>query len=69
MTDAPFFTCPRCGMISHNPNDVREGYCGRCHDWTGDADLQAAEALAWPHDVHVRKEPVKPVNDGNDHRV
>lgn len=27
-------TCPRCGATSHNANDVREGYCGRCHDWT-----------------------------------
>lgn len=27
-------TCPRCGATSHNLNDVREGYCGRCHDWT-----------------------------------
>jgi hypothetical protein len=29
------FTCPRCGMTSHNPSDVAEGYCGNCHDWTG----------------------------------
>lgn len=29
------FTCPRCGMTRHNPDDVREGYCGSCHDWTG----------------------------------
>jgi ribosomal protein S27AE len=29
------FTCPRCGMTSHNPNDVAERYCGNCHDWTG----------------------------------
>jgi ribosomal protein S27AE len=29
------FTCPRCGMTSHNPTDKREGYCGNCHDWTG----------------------------------
>ena len=28
------FTCPRCGMTSYNPNDIREGYCGNCHDWT-----------------------------------
>lgn len=28
-------TCPVCGMTSHNPNDVTEGYCGNCHDWTG----------------------------------
>lgn len=33
---APSFTCPRCGAVSYHPNDIREGYCGRCHDWTGD---------------------------------
>lgn len=33
----PAITCPRCGMTSHNPNDVREGYCGHCHDWTGNS--------------------------------
>jgi hypothetical protein len=28
-------TCPRCGRTSHrNPDDVAEGYCGNCHDWT-----------------------------------
>jgi ribosomal protein L37E len=27
-------TCPRCGRTSYNPNDIREGYCGNCHDWT-----------------------------------
>lgn len=27
-------TCPECGMTSYNPNDVREGYCGNCHDFT-----------------------------------
>lgn len=31
----PAFTCPRCGMTSHSADDVREGYCGNCHDWTG----------------------------------
>jgi hypothetical protein len=31
----PSFTCPRCKMTSHNPNDIREGYCGSCHAWTG----------------------------------
>jgi ribosomal protein S27AE len=28
------FACPRCGAVSHHPQDVLEGYCGRCHDWT-----------------------------------
>jgi ribosomal protein S27AE len=30
-------TCPRCGMTSHNPHDIAQGYCGNCHDWTADA--------------------------------
>ena len=25
------FTCPRCGMVSHNPNDAKHRYCGNCH--------------------------------------
>jgi hypothetical protein len=24
-------TCRLCGLTSHNPNDIRERYCGRCH--------------------------------------
>jgi hypothetical protein len=32
--EAGSFTCPRCLMTSYNPNDIREGYCGNCHDWT-----------------------------------
>ena len=34
MSDRPSITCPRCGMTSYHPIDVREGYCGNCHDWT-----------------------------------
>lgn len=33
------FTCPVCGAQSWNPNDVRYGYCGRCHEFTGDRSL------------------------------
>lgn len=29
------FACPKCGRTSANPDDAREGYCGACHDWTG----------------------------------
>jgi hypothetical protein len=44
------FTCPRreCGRTSYNPNDVREGYCGACHDWTGREAAAAAEPLLMP---------------------
>lgn len=36
MSDTTFrsITCGTCGLTSHNPNDVREGYCGNCNDWT-----------------------------------
>lgn len=30
------FVCPRCFKVSNNPQDVEHGYCGRCHEWTGD---------------------------------
>jgi len=33
------FRCPCCGMVSHNPNDIEQGYCGACHWWTGDPAL------------------------------
>jgi len=36
----PSFTCPRCGMTSHNPRDAEEGYCGNCHDWTAEPRLR-----------------------------
>lgn len=27
--------CLYCGMVSHNPNDVRERFCGNCHRFLG----------------------------------
>jgi len=37
-------TCPRCGMTSYHPEDIRQGYCGNCHDWTSEPrDDQAQE--------------------------
>lgn len=31
--------CPRCERVSTHPDDVAQGYCGACHDWTsGSAD-------------------------------
>ena len=37
MSEQPSITCPRCGMKSYNANDITEGYCGHCHDWTNPA--------------------------------
>lgn len=30
----PCYTCRRCSLTTYNVNDIREGYCGKCHDWT-----------------------------------
>jgi len=27
----PSFTCPKCGMVSYHPMDVKNSYCGHCH--------------------------------------
>jgi hypothetical protein len=29
--DGLSITCKRCKLTSHNPNDVAQRYCGRCH--------------------------------------
>lgn len=29
-------TCPQCGMTSYNLNDIKEKYCGHCHQWHED---------------------------------
>jgi hypothetical protein len=28
------FQCPKCGAVSHHPEDERHGYCGNCHEFT-----------------------------------
>lgn len=46
----PSFTCPCCGAVSYNPNDIAQRFCGRCHDWTGDPALAARHlARDCPH--------------------
>lgn len=37
----PSFTCPKCGMTSYHPEDVRQGYCGSCHEFTGEQEAPA----------------------------
>lgn len=34
-TQPDVFTCPDCGRRSTHPEDIRQGYCRACHDWTG----------------------------------
>jgi len=31
----PSITCPTCHLTSYNPSDIRENYCGFCHQFHG----------------------------------
>lgn len=44
-TARPSFTCPMCSRTSYHPEDVKAGYCGACHDWTGRPAGAPAPAL------------------------
>jgi hypothetical protein len=28
------FQCPKCGAVSYHPDDLKNGYCGKCHEYT-----------------------------------
>lgn len=40
-------TCPRCRLVSHNPKDSEEGYCGYCKDWTNEVRYLAIHPALW----------------------
>ena len=33
------FTCPQCNKTSRHPQDEQYGYCGACHECTGELPL------------------------------
>ena len=36
------YICPHCFAVSHNPNDIAQRYCGRCHRWGMDEEEEFA---------------------------
>lgn len=32
------YVCPACGATSVHPDDIAQGYCGRCHAFTRDGE-------------------------------
>jgi hypothetical protein len=50
----PGFTCPRCGRATRNDDDVRERYCGACHEWTSPDAAVARSMTAVPYGHHAR---------------
>lgn len=54
MTEPPSFTCPRCGMTSYNPHDIRWSYCGNCKEHTG----HKLAGTSWQANPVVTDKPV-----------
>jgi hypothetical protein len=40
-SDGHAIQCFTCGSLSHNPNDIENSYCGRCHVFHLDAEKKA----------------------------
>jgi hypothetical protein len=53
-------TCPVCHLTSYNPNDIREGYCANCHDWTFDFSAEGGVSVC---PICGRQWHVSPVDD------
>lgn len=51
------YTCPRCHRTSYHPEDIANGYCGLCHDYTGGAP-------SWPYPKCFRC--LRPLVDDHD---
>jgi len=39
------FRCSVCEMVSYHPDDIEFGYCGHCHEFTGDGPIARAVRL------------------------
>jgi len=44
----PSVTCPRCGLVSYHPEDIRQGYCSVCRWWTSDPTLGQVDGWCAP---------------------
>jgi hypothetical protein len=68
------YTCPKCGMTSYHPEDIKNKYCGNCHQFL---ELLQFETFAgrmifvgqdegeWPKGTRVKKVNSK---SGDTHR-
>jgi len=57
-------TCPYCGKTSHHPQDVENGYCGNCHDFTTDVN-KARQPPMWEL-VHLVTGVLRPLLTAED---
>jgi ribosomal protein S27AE len=49
-------TCPFCGAVSYNPNDIKFQYCGNCHRFHQQRDRKREGSdIRLSHDIHARQ--------------
>lgn len=56
MSKLPSYECPRCQMVSYNPNDIANRYCGNCHVFENDVPLHSVAIARLIEEVRVEKE-------------
>ncbi len=40
MLEQESYTCPKCGMTSYHPDDVKHEYCGNCHKTRRELEME-----------------------------
>lgn len=40
MVEQESYTCPKCGMTSYHPDDVKNEYCANCHQTKGELEFE-----------------------------
>lgn len=43
----PAFTCPKCGFLNQDEDDVAEGYCEKCKEHTGPPEYLTVVPRTW----------------------
>lgn len=50
------FECPKCHAVSHNPNDLANLYCGRCHQFVEDMRREQVTDFKHITDLYLTRE-------------
>jgi len=51
--NATYYACPKCHVVSHNPHDVRNMYCGSCHTFAESLRDQPVTTFARLTKMHL----------------
>ncbi|MBA7678886.1 hypothetical protein ES703_87165 [subsurface metagenome] len=40
MVEQESYTCPKCGMTSYHPDDIKHEYCAKCHKTRRELEME-----------------------------